>query len=80
VDNKPWQLRLKKLGLSQKALAQAVGKTEKNIGKGLKGDWEIGVPQWLRAQVIALETMTEAQRRQWLEALEEERRSSASGN
>lgn len=74
VDNEPWQMRLRALGIRQNAFADAVGLTPTNLSEGLRGTWKGGVPQYLKALIIALEAMKEADRSAWLEAARAERR------
>lgn len=73
MDGQPWQMRLKALGISQAAFAAAVGMTPTNLSMGLRGEWSTGVPQGLKATIIALEEMSEAQRTSWLKKASNER-------
>lgn len=73
VDNEPWQMRLKALGIRQNAFADAVGLTPTNLSEGLRGTWKGGVPQYLKAIIIALEEMHPMDRLRWLDAARTER-------
>lgn len=73
VDSEPWQMRLKALGIRQNAFADAVGLTATNLSEGLRGTWKAGVPQYLRAIIIALEALEPMERLAWLEEARRER-------
>ncbi len=73
VDGEPWQMRVKALGISQKDLADAIGMTPTNLSLGLRGGWAGGVPQDLKALVLALERLSESKRADWLDAARRER-------
>lgn len=77
VDGEPWQMRLKALGISQKDLADAIGMTQTNLGIGLRGGWTGGVPQDLKALILALERLSDERRVEWLVAAKMERREKA---
>lgn len=66
MDGTPWQMRLKALGISQAAFAAAFGMTPTNLSMGLRGEWATGVPQSLKAMILALEEMSAEQRTTWL--------------
>lgn len=80
VDGEPWQMRLKALGISQKDLADAIGMTQTNLGIGLRGGWAGGVPQDIKALILALERLSSEKRAEWLVAAREiKRREKAKG-
>lgn len=69
MEQHPWQQRAKEVGLSQKALARLLGISEIAVSRGLRGHWESGVPQYLKAAITAWEIMTPEQRRAWFIAM-----------
>lgn len=69
MENTPWQQRAKAAGLSQKVLARLLGHAEITVSRQLRGHWESGVPQHVKAAIIAWELMTEEQRQRWIEAV-----------
>lgn len=73
MDGQPWQMRLKALGISQKELADAIGMTPTNLSVGLRGGWAGGVPQDIKALILALERLSEGKRAEWLTAARVER-------
>jgi len=74
MDGEPWQKRLKEMGISQLELAEAIGMTPTNLSTGLRGKWQNGVPQDLKALIMALERLSESKRAEWLVAAKAERR------
>ncbi len=72
MENTPWQRRAKAAGLSQKVLARLLGHAEITVSRQLRGHWESGVPQHVKAAIIAWEMMSEEQRQRWIEAVEQE--------
>lgn len=70
MENHPWQLRARAAGLTQKMLARLLGHTELTVSRQLRGHWESGVPQHVRAAIIAWEMMTPEQRQRWLAEVE----------
>lgn len=80
VDGEPWQMRLKALGISQKDLAGAIGMTPTNLSVGLRGGWAGGVPQDIKALILALERLSESKRAEWLDAARRERRNPHKGD
>jgi len=66
----PWQLRARASGLTQRMLARLLGHTELTVSRQLRGHWESGVPQHVRAAIIAWELMTPEMREQWLAEVE----------
>ena len=66
MENHPWQLRARAAGLTQKTLAKLLGHAEITVSRQLRGHWESGVPQHVRAAIIAWELMTPEQRAAWL--------------
>lgn len=79
MDREPWQMRLKALGISQKDLADAIGMTPTNLSVGLRGGWAGGVPQDIKALILALERLSESKRAEWLDAARRERKSGGEG-
>lgn len=69
MENTTWQQRAKAAGLSQKVLARLLGHAEITVSRQLRGHWESGVPQHVKAAIIAWELMTEEQRQRWIEAV-----------
>lgn len=69
MENTPWQQRAKAAGLSQKVLARLLGHAEITVSRQIRGHWESGVPQHVKAAIIAWELMTEEQRQRWIEAV-----------
>lgn len=67
MENTPWQRRAKAAGLSQKVLARLLGHAEITVSRQLRGHWESGVPQHVKAAIIAWELMTDEQRQMWIE-------------
>jgi transcriptional regulator with XRE-family HTH domain len=76
MDRTEWQLRAKRAGLSQKALAGLMGFAENTVSRQLRGLWESGVPRHIKAAIIAWELMTPDQRNRWIAEVE----SSADGH
>ncbi|MBU0582218.1 MAG: hypothetical protein KKB66_02470 [Alphaproteobacteria bacterium] len=66
MEDKPWQKRAKAAGLSQKVLAKLLGHAEITVSRQLRGHWESGVPQHVKAAIIAWELMTHEQRAEWV--------------
>lgn len=72
MENAPWQQRARAAGLSQKVLARLLGHAEITVSRQLRGHWESGVPQHVKAAIIAWELMTDEQRQSWIEAVGKE--------
>lgn len=70
MEHHPWQRRARAAGLTQKMLAQITGHAEMTVSRQLRGQWESGVPQHIKAIIIAWEVMTEQQRAAWLKAID----------
>lgn len=66
MENHPWQLRARAAGLTQKVLASLLGHSEITVSRQLRGHWESGVPQHVKAAIIAWELMTPEQRARWI--------------
>lgn len=79
MDDEPWQRRLRALGISQVELAKAIGMTPTNLSTGLRGKWANGVPQDLKALILALERLSEGKRAEWLTAAKAERKPRSDG-
>jgi len=75
MDGEPWQKRLDAMGISQRELAEAIGYSAPKLSAALRGKGMAnGVPQHLKALILALERMPEAKRAEWLVAAKAERR------
>jgi hypothetical protein len=72
AENHPWQLRARKAGLTQRMLARITGFRESTVSSQLRGHWTNGVPQHIRAIIIAWEAMATDQRLSWLAQMEAE--------
>ena len=70
MENAPWQKRAKAAGLSQKILAGLLGHTETTVSRQLRGHWESGVPQHVKAAIVAWELMDPNQRAAWIAQVE----------
>lgn len=57
VENAPWQIRAKRAGLSQKELARLIGVAENTVSQQLRGRWQSGVPQYVKAIIVAWELL-----------------------
>ncbi|TSD87017.1 hypothetical protein FFK22_019190 [Mycobacterium sp. KBS0706] len=73
MENYPWQIRAKKAGLTQRLLARLLGHHERTVSSQLRGHWQSGVPQHVKAAIIVWEMLAPEQRQQWLAAVEHER-------
>ncbi|MGL4966732.1 MAG: hypothetical protein ACRC67_36260 [Inquilinus sp.] len=78
MENYPWQVRAKTVGLTQRLLARLLGHHERTVSSQLRGHWKSGVPQHVKAAIIVWEMLTPEQRQQWLAAVERERMGSVS--
>ncbi|GAN83769.1 hypothetical protein F1645_16300 (plasmid) [Novacetimonas hansenii] len=58
----PWGRRARDAGLDQKTLAALTGLAPNSVSRGLRGEWEKGVPAYLRAIIIVWEMLDEGQR------------------
>lgn len=67
---KPWQLRAKKAGLSQKMLAHLTGAAENTISRQLGEKFEAGVPRYVKAIIWAWEQLPQKDRDAMIEAAE----------
>lgn len=70
MNGKPWQLRAKKAGLSQKLLAALTGQTENTVSRQLSEKFETGVPVHVRAVIWAWERYSQKEREAMMEAAE----------
>jgi len=66
TEDRPWQRRLKAAGLTQRQLADIVGRLEKTVSKQIRGLLKGGVPKHLKVIIMAWELMDEEQRTRWL--------------
>jgi len=73
MENYPWQVRARAAGLTQRLLARLLGHHERTVSSQLRGHWQSGVPQHVKAAIIVWEMLTPEQRQHWLEAIEHER-------
>lgn len=75
-----WQARARAAGLSQETLRRIVGLTKSGMSQGVRGLWESGVPQYIKAAIAAWEIMSPEQRERWVrEAVAEAREQPAKG-
>jgi hypothetical protein len=75
MDGGPWQKRLDAMGISQRGLAEAIGYTAPKLSAALRGKGMAnGVPQHLKALILALERLSESKRAEWLIAAKAERK------
>jgi len=61
-----WQIRAKRAGLDQETLRGLLGLSKSGMSLGIRGMWGSGVPQPIRAAIIAWEMMTPEQRAGWV--------------
>lgn len=71
MENNPWQIRMRKAGLSQRTLARLCGKPENTISRQLRGEFG-PVPGYVVAITLAWEGMSPDDREGWREAVERE--------
>jgi hypothetical protein len=62
MDNEPWQTRLKRVGMNQKDFAKLLGVAERTVSMQLRGKWESGTPQYVKAMILVLERLPIADR------------------
>lgn len=67
MDNEPWQQRAKLAGLSQKTLARLLGVAENTVSLQLRGKWQSGTPEYVKAIIRAWEHLSPAARAALLE-------------
>lgn len=79
AENHPWQIRARAAGLSQRQLARILGHTEANVSAQLRGHWQSGVPQHVKAAILAWEMMSPEQRTSWLAKVNAEAAASSRG-
>jgi hypothetical protein len=65
TEGTEWQIRAKAAGLSQETLRLILGLSKSGVSQGIRGVWESGVPQSIKAAVVAWELMTPEQRTEW---------------
>lgn len=70
MDGKPWQLRAKKAGLSQKLLAVLTGQAENTVSRQLGEKFEGGVPRHVKAVIWAWERLPQKEREAMVAAAE----------
>lgn len=68
MENSPWQVRLKRAGLSQKTLAQLLGVAENTVSQQLRGKWQSGIPRYVKAVIWAWERLPQKDREAMLDA------------
>lgn len=61
-----WLTRAANLGVSESVIAAELGMTPKSLADGLRARWRDRAPQPLVALVLALESLTPAERAGWL--------------
>jgi hypothetical protein len=72
MDNTEWQIRAKAAGLDQRTLCRILGLSTSAVSQGIRGLWASGVPQNIRAAIIAWELMLPEQRAEWVRLTEEQ--------
>ncbi|MCW4589717.1 hypothetical protein NO263_03885 [Gluconacetobacter entanii] len=58
----PWGLRARDAGLDQKTLAALTGLAPNSVSRGLRGEWEKGIPAYLPTIIRAWEMLNDEQR------------------
>lgn len=79
-EKSEWQVKAKFAGLSQRALAELLGCPEMTIHRQISGRLARGVPQHLKAVVVAWELMDHGQREAWRQAMVREANKTGPGN
>ncbi len=79
AESHPWQIRARAAGLSQRLLARILGHTEANASAQLRGHLQSGVPQHVKAAILAWEMMSPEQRTSWLAKLDAEAAAASRG-
>jgi hypothetical protein len=64
MENHPWQLRARAVGLTQRVLAKLLGRPEITVSRQLRGHWG-DTPKHVTAAIVAWELMTDDQRAEW---------------
>lgn len=59
VENAPWQIRAKRVGLSQKELATLLGVNETTVSHQLRGRWASGIPLYVQTVIVAWELLSQ---------------------
>ncbi|MFT8946000.1 MAG: hypothetical protein ABF876_05390 [Acetobacter aceti] len=57
-----WGRRARDAGLDQKTLAALTGMAPNSVSRGLRGEWENGVPTYLQTIIVAWEMLNAGQR------------------
>ncbi|CAO3418950.1 hypothetical protein [Azospirillum doebereinerae] len=70
MENSEWQIRAKQAGLSQETLRSLLKLSKSGVSQGIRGAWASGVPQSIKATIIAWELMTPEQRAEWVRLAE----------
>lgn len=65
-----WGRRARDAGLDQKTLATLTGLAPNSVSRGLRGEWESGVPTYLRIIITAWGMLSNQQRAELLETAE----------
>jgi len=73
MDGKPWQVRAKEAGLTQRTLARIAGKPENTVSRQLRGEFGDDAFGYLVALILAWECMDPDMRAHWLALIERER-------
>lgn len=73
MEGRPWQVRAKEKGLTQRTLARIAGKAENTVSRQLRGEFGDEAAKYLIALILAWEAMSDDQRLAWLETIERER-------
>ncbi len=69
MGNEPWQLRLKRMGMSQKDFAALLGLSANAMSAQLSGKIMGGTSRYVKVAILALERLLPAQRDEILEEL-----------
>jgi hypothetical protein len=73
MEGRPWQVRAKEAGLTQRMLARIAGKAENTVSRQLRGEFGEEAGRYLVAIILAWEGMSGEQRTDWLGRIERER-------
>ena len=69
MGNEPWQMRLKRMGMSQKDFADLLGLSANAMSAQLSGKITGGTSRYVKVAILALERLLPAQRDEILEEL-----------
>lgn len=71
IKRTPWQLRAMAVGLDQETIRRILKLAKSSVSRGMTGKYDSGVPQSIKATVLAWEIMTPEQREEWLRLIDE---------